>query len=221
MSVEPVLAQAIPASPRSFVRVEYLDFDSVPDHREYRLAVCRPEGRTEFRFRIAFAAFGAGRVRIQDGPDVCYQKLLQAVASGAPAVSEVVTIDAVELASYREAHTPVPKRRAGGTFSLPVKPLAVARPPLRPRSPRVPVSPAVPDHEESPFAVGQRVRHSLFGLGVTTASSGGRTSVRFDEDGPRTFVTSLLQLDVLSAPHTWETGSRGKNKPRQTTLTPR
>jgi hypothetical protein len=27
------------------------------------------------------------------------------------------------------------------------------------------------------------------------------------------FVTSLLKVDVLSPPHTWETGPRGKNRP--------
>jgi hypothetical protein len=44
-------------------------------------------------------------------------------------------------------------------------------------------------------------------------SSGGRTVISFDEHGPRTFVTSLLEVDLLSAPHTWETTIRGKNRP--------
>ena len=44
MPADLAVAPPPPASPRSFVRVEYLDFESVPDQREYRLAVCRPEG---------------------------------------------------------------------------------------------------------------------------------------------------------------------------------
>ena len=68
------------------------------------------------------------------------------------------------------------------------------------------------------FDEGQRVSHATFGVGVTAASSGAYTSVHFDDDVLRTFVTSLLNLEVLSAPHTWETGPRGKNRPRDTSL---
>jgi hypothetical protein len=46
------------------------------------------------------------------------------------------------------------------------------------------------------------------------ASSGTHTSVHFDEHGLRTFVTSMLELQALSAPHEWETGPRGKNRRR-------
>ena len=61
---------------------------------------------------------------------------------------------------------------------------------------------------------GQRVSHAIFGLGVMSSPSGGRTVISFDENGPRTFVTKLLEVDLLSAPHTWETTPRGKNRPR-------
>jgi hypothetical protein len=46
-----------------------------------------------------------------------------------------------------------------------------------------------------------------------SSPSGGRTVISFDQDGPRTFVTKLLEVDLLSAPHTWETTVRGKNRP--------
>jgi len=215
MAAEPIFAPPPPPSPRSFVRVEYLDFKSVPDHREYRLAVCRPEGSTEFRFRIATAAFDARRVRLQDGPDVCYQRLLRAVAAGETAIPDVVTIDDAELASYRVAHTRVPKHRSGWTPSPP-KPPFVPRPEPRLPSPRLPVGPLATNDAEPALDEGQRVRHAVFGVGVTKSSGGGHTVIRFDEDGPRRFVTSLLELEVLSAPHTWETGPRGKNRPRET-----
>jgi hypothetical protein len=215
MAAESTVALPPPPSPRSFVRVEYLDFKGVPDHREYRLAVWRPEGPTEFRFRIATAAFDAGRVRLQDGPDVCYQRLLRDVAAGETAIPDVVTIDEAELASYRVAHARVPKHRSGWTPSLPPKPPFVARPKPRPASPRLPVGPLATNDAEPAFDEGQRVRHAVFGVGVTKSSGGGHTIIRFDEDGPRTFVTSMLELEVLSAPHTWETGPRGKNRPRE------
>jgi hypothetical protein len=34
------------------------------------------------------------------------------------------------------------------------------------------------------------------------------------------FVTSLLEVDVLSAPHTWETSVRGTNRPRRAPKAP-
>jgi hypothetical protein len=216
MSPQPLVPQpVVPPSPGRLVRVEYLDFGNVGEHREFRLRVCGPDGAAEFRLRIAIAAFDAGRVRLQDGPDVCYQKLLRAVAAGETASSDVITVDEVELASYREAHTHVPKRRSW-TPSSPAAPAFV--PPKRPRmpSPQRPVAAPVTGDTEPALEEGQRVRHAVFGAGVTTSSSRGHTVVRFDQDGLKTFVTSLLKVDVLSAPHTWETGPRGINRPCRT-----
>ena len=207
-------------SPGRLLRVEYLDFQNVADHREFRLRAFGPDGSTEFRFRIAVAAFGAGRIRLQDGPDVCYQKLLRAVAAGETASLDVTSIDDVELARYREAHTPAPKRRPTSFSSTPKEPVVPRKPP-RTSAPRLPVAPPVTNDAEPALQAGQRVRHALFGVGVTTSSSGGRTGVHFDQDGLKTFVTSLLDVIVLSAPHTWETGPRGHNRPcASTTVLP-
>jgi len=229
MSAEPILAPAQPVPkptlPRLSVRIEYLDCQTLPEYREYRLAACGPDGPVESRFRIAMAAFDAGRVRIQDGPDVCYQKLLRSVVAGETASPDVVVIDDVELASYRTAHTPVPKHRSWSPSSTPSpdssstspstpKPPYVPHHPPRPRSPEPPVAPSpTSNHAARGLAEGQRVSHSVFGIGVTTGSTGGRTTVHFDEDGSKTFVTSMLELEVLSAPHMWETTPRGKNRP--------
>src|SRR5206468_1227167 len=68
---------------------------------------------------------------------------------------------------------------------------------------------------------GQRVSHAIFGVGVTSSSSRGHTVVCFDEGGTRTFVTSILKVDVLSAPHAWETTPRGKNRPCGVVAQPR
>jgi hypothetical protein len=218
MSLQPPLPPPVrpPPSP-GLVRVEYLDFRNVAEHREFRLRVCGPEGATEFRLRIAIAAFDAGRVRLQDGPEVCYQKLLRAVAAGETTSPDWITIDDVDLASYREAHTRVPKHRSWTPSSPPT--LAFA-PPKQPRtpSPRLPVAPLITKDTKPGLEEGQRVSHAVFGVGVTTSSSRGHTVVRFDQDGPKTFVTSMLEVDVLSAPHTWETGPRGINRPCRQTL---
>jgi hypothetical protein len=154
-------------------------------------------------------------MRLQDGPDVCYQKLLRTLAAGETPSLDAVTIDDVELASYREAHTPVPRRGSWTSASRP-KPGSVRRTPPAPR-PRLPVAvPPTTGETALAFDEGQRVSHAIFGVGVTTASTGGYTSVHFDDHVLRRFVTSLLDLEVLSAPHTWETSPRGKNRPRDT-----
>lgn len=44
---------------------------------------------------------------------------------------------------------------------------------------------------------GQGVRHTLFGVGVTTRSSEARTTIDFYEHGSKTFVTELLQVELL------------------------
>lgn len=207
-----------PSSGR-FVRIEYLDFQSVAEHREFRLRAYGPDGSAEFRFRIAVAAFAAGRVRLQDGPDVCYQKVLRAVAAGETPSPDVISIDDLELASYRVAHTPVPKHRSFNPSPTPIQAI-VPRVPPRTSSPRLPVAPLVTNDAEPGLAAGQRVSHAVFGVGVTASSSGGHTVVRFDQDGLKTFITSMLDVAVLSAPHTWETGPRGDNRPCASTILP-
>ncbi len=208
-----------PPSAGHLLRVEYLDFQNVAENREFRLRAFGPDGSTEFRFRIAVAAFDAGRVRLQDGPDVCYQKLLRAVAAGETASPDVTSIDDLELARYREEHTPVSKRRSTNPSSTPTTAIVPRKPPRTP-SPRLPVAPLVTNAAEPTLEAGQRVRHAVFGVGVTTSSSGGHTGVHFDQDGLKTFVTSMLDVAVLSAPHTWETGPRGNNRPCAATILP-
>ena len=221
MSLQPLLSPPVPPppSPGPIMRIEYLDFQNVAEHREFRLRVYGPDGSTQFRFRIAIAAFDAGRVRLQDGPDVCYQKLRQAVAAGETASLDVITIDEADLASYRETHTQAPKHRSWDRASPPPRPMVPRSQPRTP-SPQPSVAPLVSIDTAPAFEEGQRVSHAVFGAGVTTSSSGGHTVVRFDQDGPKTFVTSMLDVDVLSAPHTWETGPRGINRPCTSTVLP-
>jgi hypothetical protein len=192
--------------------VEYIGFRNVAEHREFRLRAHGVDGWMEVRFGIAFAAFGAGRVSLQDGPDVCYQKLVQAMVAGEAPSPDVIAIDDVELARYRESRTRVPKRRSWARES-PAAPSVPPRPPARTPSPRrLPQEPVASDAAPG-LEKGQRVSHAIFGVGVTTAASDAHTSVCFDEGGRKTFVTSMLEVDVLSAPHTWETSPRGTNRP--------
>ena len=200
------------AVPARSLRVEFIDFQNVGDHRDYRFQVSCADEPAEVRIRVAMGRFGPGGLRLQDGPDACYQRLLRAVGDGETALPEVILLDDADLASYREAHTPVVRSRAASASTprpaLPPKPARTfVRTPSRPT--------AAPEVTKAPvpvFAEGQRVRHAVFGVGVTSSSTEGHTVVHFDEAGPKTFITSLLEMDALSAPHTWETGPRGVNR---------
>jgi hypothetical protein len=195
------------------IRIQYLDCQGKADYREYRLALHSQEGTAEVRVRIPVAAFAANRVLLQDGPDVCYQRLLRMASAGEVPSDNLIVIDGAELAAYREAHTPAP-RRSVTPRSLP-KRAPITRIPVPDKRPKLPVAAAPPPAEvDHGFDEGLRVSHAIFGRGVTMASSGGRTNVQFDDHGVKSFVTSLLKLETLSAPHEWEAGPRGKNRPR-------
>ncbi len=194
-------------------RIQYLDYGDEADYREYRLALHSEQGTVEARVRIPVAAFAANRVLLQDGPDVCYQRLVRMLSAGDAASQDVITVDGAELAAHREAHTPAPRRSV--TPKSAPKRLPMTRTPVPEKRPKLPVASPPPAAEPEPaFDEGQRVSHATFGAGVTMGSSGGRTSVQFDDHGVRTFVTSMLELELLSAPHAWEAGPRGKNRPR-------
>ena len=76
--------------------------------------------------------------------------------------------------------------------------------------------PAASGYAVEPFAArgSQRISHAVFGLGVMSAPTGIHTMIHFDQDGSKRFVTSMLNVDLLSAPQAWETSVRGKNRPR-------
>lgn len=219
MFIEPVFPPVpLPPVPGSFVRVEYLGFRDLTDHREFRLRAYGRDGSTEFRFSIAIAAFRAARVALQDGPNVCYQKLLRTITTGEMASPDVITIDEAELTSHREAHTPA-RKHTSWTPQSPTTP-PPAREVVRTPAPPALASPPAVDEPAPGLAEGQRVRHAIFGDGVTRASNLGHTAVCFDTGGTRTFVTSMLEVDALSAPHTWETSARGVNRPRPVVASP-
>ncbi len=106
-----VQARPSPARPRKIVpaavRVEYVGFVSTGLGREYSLVVGQ-EGTTEsktFVLVIADEAFTSRNARYQDGPDICYQKLL-ATLSSSPAPLERIALSEEDLHHYRHAHAP-------------------------------------------------------------------------------------------------------------------
>src|SRR5574341_504863 len=62
------------------IAIEYLGFQNVRDRREYSLIVHRGEQQRRYTVWIELAAFSRGLALLQDGPDICYQKLLHEIA---------------------------------------------------------------------------------------------------------------------------------------------
>src|SRR5215510_7920083 len=44
---------------------------------------------------------------------------------------------------------------------------------------------------------GQTIKHEVYGLGIVTASDAERTTVDFDDHGPKLFVTSIMTAELI------------------------
>jgi hypothetical protein len=59
---------------------------------------------------------------------------------------------------------------------------------------------------------GQCLKHSLFGIGIATASTEERTTIDFYEHGRKTFVTSMLEAELVSEAPVRASKPRGGRK---------
>ena len=50
---------------------------------------------------------------------------------------------------------------------------------------------------KNPVATGQCLQHARFGVGVATSSDDSRTVIDFYEHGVKTFVTDMLEVELL------------------------
>jgi hypothetical protein len=109
--------------------VKYVGFRDVAGRREYELHAQRGDETRRYTLWIELAAFSRGQVLLQDGPDICYQKLARELASPEQQRAEGIAVTEHDLAAYREAHAP-PARRGG--FSAPRPSEAAKTPPDAP-----------------------------------------------------------------------------------------
>jgi hypothetical protein len=97
--------------------IQYLGFGNVNGRREYVLDVQRGDEIRRYTVWIELAAFSRGQALLQDGPDICYQKLLRELAGPEQQGSDDIEVTERDLAVYRQSHAP-PARRTG-SFPLP------------------------------------------------------------------------------------------------------
>jgi hypothetical protein len=102
------------------ITIEYVGFRTSAKRREYLLRSHFGPEIHDYTVGIALADFSAGRARFQDGPEICYLKLvreLEAQAAGATPGADDLTVTDVELAAYVTAHT-TPGRSRGGFSAI-------------------------------------------------------------------------------------------------------
>lgn len=108
--------------------VEYVGFRTSATKREYVLrSHFGPEVR-EYTVGIVLSAFTTGRARYQDGPEICYLRLMRELeADPGMAGAADFTITDTELTAYVTAHT-TPARSRSAAIPAPPRPVDRAEP---------------------------------------------------------------------------------------------
>lgn len=90
--------------------VQYVRFQDVAASREYVLVVQSGDTIREYTVSIPRASFAKRRALLQDGPDICYQKLVRELAGSDLVGTARLTVTDDDLERYRDSHLP-PARR--------------------------------------------------------------------------------------------------------------
>jgi hypothetical protein len=118
---DPVEDAAVPptppdgkATPPQAINIRYLGFQDVDGRRRYALQAQRGLETNQYTVSIELDAFSKKHALLQDGPDICYQKLRELSAVELHPSGDVEVTEE-ELAAYKETHSRIPRR----TFSSP------------------------------------------------------------------------------------------------------
>jgi hypothetical protein len=86
------------------IAIRYLGFQDVEGRREFMLNAQRGDQVRRYAVRIELAAFSRRQALLQDGPDICYQKLLRELTGSGLPGSDDIEVTEGDLAAYRETH---------------------------------------------------------------------------------------------------------------------
>jgi hypothetical protein len=112
-----------PAAAR--LSIQYRGFRDADGRREYMLSARGGAEERTYTLSIALTAFAERRARLQDGPDICYRKLVASFEGSSPS-SAAMRVTDEELAAYRASH-PLPVPRAVAALP-PAAAAAIVRP---------------------------------------------------------------------------------------------
>jgi hypothetical protein len=105
----PAAARKVEPAPER-VALQYVGFKDVEGRREYALNARRGDQTCRYVVWIDLAAFSARQALLQDGPDICYQKLMRELAEVELQASDGIGVTEGDLTAYRASHAP-PARR--------------------------------------------------------------------------------------------------------------
>jgi hypothetical protein len=114
-------ADAAPLTPPGVkATLHYVGFTSGPEGRDYRLQVREDALRIDFTVSISHAAFASRRAMLQDGPEICFQRMRQELQACGLQGPRSLTISDRELSDYKATHTTTPR----WSSTLPARPKA-------------------------------------------------------------------------------------------------
>ena len=117
-AVAPAVAPKAEPSASTRIAVRYLGFHDVEGRREYELDGQRGDQRARYTVSIELAAFSRRQALLQEGPDICYQKLLRELAGSGLEGPGGIEVTEADLVAYRETH-PVLLRRGASVAPRP------------------------------------------------------------------------------------------------------
>jgi hypothetical protein len=121
-SIAPQTVGALRPARVAKTSLRYVGFGNGPESRDYHLAAQVDAVTIDYTLSIPHAAFASGRAKLQEGPEICYHRMLQQLLACGLDGPTTITISDRELSDYRDAHTPVPRGRPFPfTSSPPVK----------------------------------------------------------------------------------------------------
>ena len=107
--------------------LKYVGFRDVEGRREYALNAQLGQQTRRYTISIDLTVFSRRQALLQDGPDICYQKLLHELTGLDLEGSDGFAVNDTDLAAYREAH-PAPARRSFSPTRTPDPAKAAAQP---------------------------------------------------------------------------------------------
>ena len=118
----PMPAESAVGSNPKPIAIQYQGFQDVRDRREYRFDARRGEQARRYTVWIELAAFSGRQALLQDGPDICYQKLARDMAGVEFQGPDGIQVTDSDLAAYRETHAVPSRKRATSSPYSPPKP---------------------------------------------------------------------------------------------------
>ena len=109
-AVDPAVKPRGEPSASTRVAVRYRGFHDVAGRREYELDGQRGDQKGRYTVSIELAAFSRRQALLQEGPDICYQKLLRELTESGLEGRDGIVVTEGDLVAYRETHPQLLRR---------------------------------------------------------------------------------------------------------------